>query len=664
MKILLDVEADGFLDKAEKIHVLSWAEVSSSRNSLNSLSDYDEMRKLLSSATVIIGHNMVRYDIPLLEKILGIKIEAKVYDTLPMSWVMFPDRNEYGLDSFGRDYGIPKPQVDDWDNLTYEEYRHRCEEDVKINLSLWEDLINRFRLVYGKEKELLDQYLQYLTFKMKCAAMAEESMWRLDVDLARKSLDKLEELQKEKVEELKEVMPKVEKYKEKKKPAQIYKKDGNLTKLAVEWFELLEEKGYAREFEGPLSILDKKVDPNPNSSDQVKSWLFSLGWNPCTFDFKKNNDGSERQIPQVRKDGELAPSVVVLAEEHPEVQLLEGLTVIQHRKAIFEGLLESAQEVSTWSCSCGWQNKFNKGEPNCCPECGNREITLTDTSYYVKAEIAGLTNTLRFKHKKPLVNLPGVDKPWGKEVRGCLVASPNHILCGADMTSLESTTKRHFIYPYDPDYVAEMSQEGFDEHLDLAVKAGYLDLDDYLFYINSNEDTVNDKDRFKKIKKVRKKFKPVNYSSVYGVGKVKLSRTTGMSESEAEKLLNAYWDRNWSVKAFAEDQEIRTVNGQMWVRNPVNRYWYTLRFKKDAFSTLNQGTGAYCFDQWVAYYLLRRPNIIGQFHDESINDLKPEEKEEHTEALQWAIEKVNEKLKLNVDLGIDVQYGDRYSEIH
>ena len=39
------------------------------------------------------------------------------------------------------------------------------------------------------------------------------------------------------------------------------------------------------------------------------------------------------------------------------------------------------------------------------------------------------------------------------------------------MTSLEDTCKRHYMQPYDPDYVAEMSQDGFDPHLDLAKHA-------------------------------------------------------------------------------------------------------------------------------------------------------------------------------------------------
>jgi hypothetical protein len=583
---------------------------------------------MLSGSTILIGHNICRFDIPVLEKILGISIKAKLYDTLPMSWVMYPQRQLHGLESFGEDFGVPKPEITDWEGLTYEQYKHRCEEDVKINWLLWKDLIKRFKMVYKDDKQSMDKFFQYLTFKMKSAAMAEQAGWRINKELVEKSLATLEKAQEEKVEELRQVMPPVTKYAEKTKPEKMTKKDGTHSKAAIDWFNLLEEYDLPLFHEDPVRVVKSVEQPNPNSSDQVKDWLFSMGWEPCTHDYKKNEDGTERMIPQVRKDGELAPSVKLLIEKNLGVGLLDGLTVIQHRKSIFEGMLES------------------------------------EVGGYVKAEIAGLTNTLRFKHKKPLVNLPGVDKPWGKEIRGSLIADEGTILCGADMVSLEATTKRHFIFPYDPEYVAEMSVPGFDEHLDLAVRAGYINSDDYDFYTRADEDTVNDKDRFKKIKKTRKKFKPVNYSAVYGVGVPKLSRTTGMSPAEAKVLLEAYWERNWAVRQFAKDQEVKTVNGQMWVKNPVNGFWYTLRYEKDIFSTLNQGTGAYCFDQWVAHYLTKRPNIVGQFHDESINRVKKGEEKEHESVLRWAINKVNEKLRLNIKLDIDVQFGHRYSDIH
>jgi DNA polymerase I-like protein with 3'-5' exonuclease and polymerase domains len=166
------------------------------------------------------------------------------------------------------------------------------------------------------------------------------------------------------------------------------------------------------------------------------------------------------------------------------------------------------------------------------------------------------------------------------------------------------------------------------------------------------------------LKELRKNFKVVNYSATYGVGAAKLSRETGMTIGQAQKLLDAYWDRNWSVQQFVSEQPIRRINEDMWVQNPVSKFWHSLRFEKDAFSTINQSTGAYCFDRWVALYRTRRPNIVGQFHDESINVIRKGEENVHTSTLQWAIEKLNEQLKLNVDLGIDIQYGNTYADVH
>jgi DNA polymerase I-like protein with 3'-5' exonuclease and polymerase domains len=169
---------------------------------------------------------------------------------------------------------------------------------------------------------------------------------------------------------------------------------------------------------------------------------------------------------------------------------------------------------------------------------------------------------------------------------------------------------------------------------------------------------------FKGLTAKRKKAKVVTYSATYGVGKAKLARSSGMTEAEAASLLESFWQLNWAVKQFASEQEVRTINRQMWVKNPVNNFWYSLRFEKDIFSTLNQGTGAYCFDQWVAYYLTKGLNIIGQFHDESINRIVVGKEKEHEATLRWAIDKVNEKLKLNINLDIDVQFGKCYCDIH
>tara|TARA_R110002020_G_scaffold6662_4_gene28219 strand:- start:4815 stop:6656 length:1842 start_codon:yes stop_codon:yes gene_type:complete len=612
--IIFDAEADGLLDRATKIHCFSYLD----GDDMKTLHHYDDMRQLLTTTKGLVGHNIVRYDVPLLNKILGIKIKARLFDTLPMSWVLNPTRSKHGLDSFFLDFGIEKPKIDDWENLSQQDYTYRCEQDVRITKALWDNLLKRFLRLY-KTKEKLDKFFRYLEFKMDCANEAEQQGWRLDLNLAESCVDKLTKLQEEKITELSDVMPLRKLTKVKTKPKVCHKKDGSLSSHGEKWFSLLDEYGLPEGYNGDVTVSDGTEEANPNSTDQVKDWLFSLGWKPCTHKYNKNKEtGEEKKVPQVRKNSELTKSVRLLIEDNPAVEVLDGLTVLQHRLSIFKGFVECERDG------------------------------------YLKAEIDGLTNTLRFKHKKPLVNLPSVDKPWGREIRSCLVAPEGTVLCGADMTSLEDTTKRHYMKPYDPKYVEEMSREGFDPHLDLAKhakKITQVDIDKY------NRGEID-------LKPLRKVFKVVNYSATYGIGAEKLSRETGMKIYQAKRLLDAYWIRNWSVKAFSESQPIRKIGDEMWIQNPVSKFWHSLRYEKDAFSTINQSTGSYCFDKWVAYYRTRRSNIVGQFHDESINVVRKGEEEQHTNVLGWAIGKLNEQLKLNVELGIDVQYGKNYAEIH
>lgn len=166
------------------------------------------------------------------------------------------------------------------------------------------------------------------------------------------------------------------------------------------------------------------------------------------------------------------------------------------------------------------------------------------------------------------------------------------------------------------------------------------------------------------MKAVRKRFKPVNYSAVYGVGKLKLSRSTGVPPEECAELLAAYWDRNWSVRKIAEDQTVRKIGGQMWLFNPVSKFWISLRYEKDIFSSLNQSTGVFCFDSWLAHCWAKGLRGIGQFHDETIVRISKGMENKTYETMKKAIQEVNDKLQLNVPLDVDPQFGNRYSEIH
>jgi DNA polymerase I-like protein with 3'-5' exonuclease and polymerase domains len=169
---------------------------------------------------------------------------------------------------------------------------------------------------------------------------------------------------------------------------------------------------------------------------------------------------------------------------------------------------------------------------------------------------------------------------------------------------------------------------------------------------------------YKRIAASRKVYKQVNYSCVYGAGGATVGRSAGVSTSKGEKLVAAYWERNWSVKAIAEDCTVKRCNGMKWLYNPVSGFWYSLRHEKDRFSTLNQGTGVYCFDMWVKKVKSKGLPIIGQMHDEIIGLVKKGVRERATSVCKWAVGEINKELKLNRELDVDVQFGSSYAEIH
>lgn len=102
----------------------------------------------------------------------------------------------------------------------------------------------------------------------------------------------------------------------------------------------------------------------------------------------------------------------------------------------------------------------------------------------------------------------------------------------------------------------------------------------------------------------------------------------------------------------------------MWLLNPINGFFYSLRYEKDIFSTLVQGSASYIFDLWVKYIRSKRPQLTAQFHDEIVLEVRQGYREKCEALLRWAIDKVNDQLKLNRSLDIDIQWGSNYSAIH
>lgn len=677
---IIDIETDGLIENVTKIHCVSVHKFQDGTDRKFTLINRDQIIDFFLNEETLVGHNIIRYDVPVLEKLLGIKIKAKLIDSLGLSWYLYPDRIKHGLEFWGEDLGVEKPKIADWNNLKVEDYIHRCETDVEINRRLFNLQGEYLFQLYDNDRARVDRLIGYLMFKLDCAREQEEVKWKLDIPTCEANLEFFKQELQSKINTLTEVMPKVTKYKDVARPKAIYKKvkptkknpnpEPELTVAGEKWLELLKEKGLPEYHLGTIRVPVSEEAGNPGSHAQLKNWLFSLGWIPETYKYVKEDDGTQRKIPQLSKEGEpeICDSVKKLYDKVPELDALEGLFVLRHRMGILEGFL---------------QNHING---------------------FLKAEVKGFTNTLRFQHTT-IVNLPTIPKPYWEKVRGCLIApDDDHVLCGSDMSGLEDNTKRHYMYYYDPEYVKEMQEYGFDAHCDIAVLAKKMSHDDQTFYkyydkkkegkdyqkildiyYEKGYDVVKMMEnsatgftleemlsmtpeeqakQIKVLKPIRLKNKKVNFAGVYGAGPPKIALTAGISLAEAKLLHTTYWKRNWSVKKIAENCTVKTIGSQMWLLNPVSQFWYSLRVEKDKFSTLNQGTGVYCFDSWVRNVRKQGIKNCGQFHDEIISPVKKGTEDEHRQKLKNAIDWTNQELQLNVTLGISIDFGENYSQIH
>lgn len=699
-----DLESDGLLREATKIHVVCCQMVNGKKVTIKG-SDHDRIKAFLNyhldNEIPLVIHNGISFDVVLLEKLLGMDLsKLMVIDSLAISWYLNFNRQRHGLGTFHEDYGIEKPPVEDWQNLTYEEYAHRCSEDVKINVALWEDLKERLTELYtlaqeqidngsvgGKRmsedeviyldqfvgqsvEKAVDRLLTFLMFKMDCAKLQEQTGWDVDIELLESSIQQLTEEGEKAKAELESVMPQVPKYAERKAPAKPYKKNGDLSASGEAWEEVkkLVKANQVDEFgnpmvkpsakEGCVKVLTGYEPPNGNSPDQIKSFLYSKGWEPQSFKYerdeeafsawiaKKPREGARREawtawknakpedraIPQITVQGdegkELCPSLEELAEEVPEIKVYAKYCVLKHRLGVLNGFKRDMYEGK------------------------------------LQARIKGFTNTLRVQHAE-IVNLAGVDKPYGKIVRGVLVAGKGKVSVGSDLSSLEDRTKHHFMLPHDPDYVATMQEDDFDPHILMALTAKMVTQEEFDEFKKGNKSA--------NAKAARKKGKTTNYASVYNAGPDKIAIAAGVSKAEGKVLHEAYWKLNWAVKAIADEQVVIADRfGNKWLVNPINGFCYALRKESDRFSTLAQGTGSFFFDMWVDNILNEMQNRYGRktltasFHDENVLVIKDLQKykDEIKEIISMSIDKVNETFKLRRKLGCETQYGQRYSEIH
>ncbi|MBP8762273.1 MAG: hypothetical protein KBH21_00305 [Acetoanaerobium sp.] len=623
-QIIFDIETDG-LDYT-KIHCLSYNVVGTTK--VNTLYHYDDIRGLFTREAIFIGHFISGFDLPVLTKLLHISFkDIRYYDTLFISNYLFPKLTRYGLEDFGVMFKIPKVVVkkDEWigDVHTDEVFKklmtERCETDVKINANLWAVLMSRLNILYDNDSTKINKVLSYFAFKSRCAYGQQVNPILIDKEAALNLMDNIGNEIDAKNKALVKAMPKIKNYITKKNPSKLLKKDGSYNNAAWRWFLECERQGVDKSVES-IQILVSEDEPNPNSHVQIKDWLFGLGWQPDLFKTVRDKvSNTVKEIPQILNDKkELSNSLKVLVKANPEIILLENLMVLKHRYSLIEGI-----------------------------------INKVDDNNYIPQSLIGVTSTLRFKHGD-IVNLPSVLRPYGADIRRLLIAPKGKVIIGCDVKNLESRTRDHCIQPIDPEYVEEMSQEGYDSHLDIAVIAGLL----------TKEQAEQHKSGEQDYTKERQIAKQLNFAAVYNVGAKTLAKNTGKTIKECERLLQGYWERNWAVKKFTDTLKVKECLGSKWVQSEVTGMWLELRSDNDKFSAHNQNLGVTFFDTWVALCMSMGLIIRLQSHDEIMLYCDEGEQDKVFDILDKAAVLANKRLNTNVEIKVDYKYGVSYADVH
>lgn len=200
-RYVFDIESDGLLDTISKIHstVLLNADTGEMLSHADQ-PDYkpiDEGLNELSYADEIIGHHIIRYDLPALKKVKNgwSSYDVPITDTITLARLIYPDiktwdaqllkqgklpgklYGSHSLEAWGKRIGVEKPPYDGgWEKWSPEMQAY-CEGDVRTTLALYKFLKPEN---YSQKAIALEHRVAKLCFKI------EQNGWPFDVAKATK----------------------------------------------------------------------------------------------------------------------------------------------------------------------------------------------------------------------------------------------------------------------------------------------------------------------------------------------------------------------------------------------------------------------------------------------------------------------------------------------
>tara|TARA_R100000406_G_scaffold46946_2_gene31685 strand:+ start:990 stop:2624 length:1635 start_codon:yes stop_codon:yes gene_type:complete len=171
--IYLDLEADGLNPTT------IWCVVTR-YNGVNTVHTRpDTLREALAGSLSVVGHNLIGYDLPVLERLWGLSVAPeRVIDTLVLSRLFDPSKSGgHSLRNWGEELGFPKGDHDDWTCLSPEMIDY-CMRDVEVTEAVHKKLVTDMS-EFSQQSIELEHKVQYVVQQQ------ERNGWVLDQGLAR-----------------------------------------------------------------------------------------------------------------------------------------------------------------------------------------------------------------------------------------------------------------------------------------------------------------------------------------------------------------------------------------------------------------------------------------------------------------------------------------------
>jgi len=158
--LVFDIEADGLYDQATKIHCIVIYDVNRQLTSSYGPDRIGDAIEHLRSADVLIGHNILFYDIPVIQKLTQAIFTARIIDTLICTRLIWPkellyelDTEQYpqvppklrgsaGLKAWGYRLADNKIEFKDFSEYSQEMLDY-CIQDVEVTKKLWEHIVKQ-----------------------------------------------------------------------------------------------------------------------------------------------------------------------------------------------------------------------------------------------------------------------------------------------------------------------------------------------------------------------------------------------------------------------------------------------------------------------------------------------------------------------------------------